>query len=174
MTSAIAKGEPQPMTDDAINVFLTFPPRSLADGEREMVRQWFAGTTDIASAYVSERRGDDPAHFRKIVIVEAGSRRPAWLVHCPNGTEVWLVTSQAEGFGPRYYTSLRAALESIRPHQSADPAGQSGWTASGAVADRRTPPLSASRARTIAEMAAALRRPLGGDSAGGAPRRKPT
>jgi len=161
------------MSDDATNVFLTFPPRSLADGEREMVRQWFAGTTDIASAYVSERRGDDPTHFRKIVIVEAGSRRPAWLVHCPNGTEVWLVTPQAEGFGPRYHTTLRAALESIRPAQpAASGANRPDWAGTGAIADRRTAPLSASRARTIAEMAAALRRPIGGDNAAGGPRRR--
>src|SRR6185437_1654526 len=127
-----------PMSDDATNVFLTFPPRSLADGEREMVRQWFAGTTDIASAYVSERRGDDPTHFRKIVIVEAGSRRPAWLVHCPNGTEVWLVTPQAEGFGPRYHTTLRAALEWIRPAQpAASGANRPDWAGTGAIADRR-------------------------------------
>jgi hypothetical protein len=161
------------MSDDATNVFLTFPPRSLADGEREMVRHWFAGTSDLATAYVSERRGDDPTHFRKIVIIEAGSRQPAWLVHCPNGTEVWLVTPQREGMGARYYTSLRAALESIRPLQPADSAARHpNWAGAGAVADRRTVPLSASRARTIAEMAAALRHPLGVDNAAGAPRRR--
>lgn len=160
------------MSDDATNVFLTFPPRSLADGEREMVRQWFAGTSDIASAYVSERRADDPTHFRKIVIVETGSRRPAWLVHCPNSTEVWLVTPQTEGFGPRYYTTLRAALESIRPTQPAESPANREWPGAGAVANRRAAPVSATRARTIAEMAVALRRPLGGDNAAAMPRRR--
>lgn len=164
------------MSVDSTNVFLTFPPRSLGDGEREIVREWLAGTHDIATAYISERRGDDPAHFRKIVIVEAGSRSPSYLVHSPNGTDVWIVAPQDDHGAAHHFPHLRAALAAIRTPDPANARARSSdeRMGLGAVADRRGATINAGRARTIAEMAAMLRRPGGGDNAAAKPRRKPS
>ncbi len=161
------------MDSEAAIVFLTFPPRSLGDGERETVRRWLAGTSDIAAAYASERRGDDPAHYRRIVIVEAGSQRPNYLVHCPDGTNMWLVTTLAERESVRVYQSLQAALNAIRPalegpddEKRREPPD---WMGRGSSAPART---NAGPARTAAGMAAASLRPRVVDSAVGAPRRR--
>ena len=163
------------MKSEVATVFLTFPPRSLGDGERETVRQWRAGTTDIAAAYASERRGDDPAHYRRIVIVETGQQQPSFLVHCPEGTNAWLVTTLGDDRIVRIYDSLRAALNAIRPGltepdtETEDHRTRPDWMGPSSTAPT---PVSGGPARTGAETAAALRRPRGVDSAVGAPRRK--
>ena len=164
------------MTDNAINVFLTFPPRCLGDGERQIVKEWLAAAPDIATAFVSERRSDNPAYFRKVVIIESGSRVPSFLVHCPNGTNLWLVSSLAEQDDVRQYPDLRAALHAIRPVPATAARGAPvDWM--GAARAIELPPLprfSERRPRTLAEMAEALRHPLDVGSAVGAPRRRLT
>ena len=56
------------MTDRIEDVLRTFPPRPLNPDERALVDTWLSATCDVASAYVSERRSDDPALYRRIVV----------------------------------------------------------------------------------------------------------
>lgn len=162
------------MSSEAATVFLTFPPRSLSEGDRETVRQWLAATTGIGNAFASERRGDDPAFYRRIVVIETGRREPSFLVHCPDGTDVWLVTTLGSPDQVQMYPTLRAALHAIRPAQgvTADPEERKAPDWMGGAPMLRRPNVSAAPARTVAEMAATLRRPRDVDSAVGAPRRK--
>lgn len=158
------------MTPDATTVFLTFPPRSIGDNEREILRQWFVETTDIAAAFACERRGDDPAYYRRIVIIEAGMRQPSYLVHCPDGTDVWLLTTLGEEHEVQMFPSLRTALQAVRPVP--DKPTRPARPATGWIGDGQNRGLSGGPARTIAEMAAGLRRPDAEDSADATPRRK--
>jgi hypothetical protein len=172
----VVRKQDRSMSSDASTVFLTFPPRGIGDGEREIVKQWLAETTDIAAAYASERRGDDPAHYRRIVIVEAGARKPGYLVHCPEGTDIWLLTVLGERESVRLFPNLRAALHAVRPiagtQASAErkvPDWMGGGSANGVT---RSDGLSGTPARTIAETAAGLRRPPAAGNAAAMPRRK--
>jgi hypothetical protein len=93
----------------------TFPPRPLNPDERELVATWLAGTFDVASAYVSERRSDDPALYRRIVINLGPGPGPTHLIHAPTGISCWLVTSVLDGGNVQRFDNLRNALNSIRP-----------------------------------------------------------
>ena len=77
-------------------VLLTFPPRPISQWERALVAEWFAATQrdglDVARAFVSERRGDDPRFLGKIVVVMQARREPSFLVHSPRETAFWVVT----------------------------------------------------------------------------------
>lgn len=108
------------MTNRIEGVLLTFPPRRLAPDERAVLNAWLAATCDVASAYVSERRSDDPAQYRRIVVTVGPTRKPSHLVHAPSGLNCWLVTTLGEGGGVLQYDSLRAALNSIRQVFTAD------------------------------------------------------
>jgi hypothetical protein len=97
------------------DVLRTFPPRPLNPDERALVDTWLAATCNVASAYVSERRSDDPALYHRIVIAIGPDPRPSFLIHAPAGISCWLVTSVGHGSDVRRFDSLRAALNSIRP-----------------------------------------------------------
>ena len=75
------------MSSNADNVLLTFPPRAISQWERALVAEWFAATqrteAGIASAYVSERRGDDPMVVGRIVIVDRPANGPSHLIYSP-------------------------------------------------------------------------------------------
>ena len=71
--------------------------------------------SDVARAFVSERRGDDPRILGKIVIVMRAGREPAHLVYSPRETAFWVVTSAPVWERVQRYRTLRAALNSIRP-----------------------------------------------------------
>jgi hypothetical protein len=51
-----------------------FPARPLRPNENALVAEWLAGAGDIAAAYVSNRRTDDPAHYRRIRGEQTGRR----------------------------------------------------------------------------------------------------
>lgn len=102
------------MTDRTGDVLRTFPPRPPNPDERALVNEWLAATCNVASAYVSERRGDDPAIYRRIVISVGPQRTPSYLVHAPIGMSCWLVSSVGHGSDVRRYDTLRGALNSIR------------------------------------------------------------
>ena len=96
------------------DVIRDFPARLLTPDERALVAEWIACAGDIAEAYVSNRRVDDPALYHRIVIVtnpEAG-RRP-----CPRANPVGNLDRLF--IGPRTkvqrFRTLRAALNSVRP-----------------------------------------------------------
>ncbi len=76
---------------------------------------WLATACDVASAYVSERRSDDPALYRRIVVTVGPDPGPSFLIHAPGGISCWLVSSVGRGSDVRRFDSLRAALNSIRP-----------------------------------------------------------
>lgn len=107
------------MPSNPDNVILTFPPRPISQWERALLAEWFAATQrdglDVARAFVSERRGDDPKIVGKIIIVMRGGREPAHLVYSPGETAFWVVTSAPVWNRVQRYRTLRAALNSIRP-----------------------------------------------------------
>lgn len=103
------------MPNRAGDVLRTFPPRPLNPDERALVATWLARTGDVASAFVSERRSDDPALYRRIVIGIGPEPKPSYLIHAPTGISCWLLTSVRQGSGVQKFDSLRSALNSIRP-----------------------------------------------------------
>jgi len=102
------------MADRMGDVLRTFPPRPPNPEERALVAEWLAGTCNVASAYVSERRGDDPTIYRRIVVATGPERTPSFLVHAPAGMNCWLVSSVGHGSDVQRFDNLRSALNSIR------------------------------------------------------------
>lgn len=92
-----------------------FPARLPTPDEQALVAEWLARAGDIAAAYVSNRRGDDPAHYRRIVIVTKPDEGPSHLVHAPSGRRRWIVFSLGRKSQIQGFPSLRAALNYIRP-----------------------------------------------------------
>jgi hypothetical protein len=92
-----------------------FPARLPTPEEQALVAEWLARAGDIAAAYVSHRRTDDPAHYRRIVIVANPEEGPSHLVHSPSGRKRWIVFSLGRKSQIQSFPSLRAALNSIRP-----------------------------------------------------------
>ena len=102
------------MPDRTSDVLRTFPPRPLSPDERALVAEWPAATCDVASAYVSERRGDDPSTYRRIVITLGPGRDPSFLIQAPSGISCWLLYSTQPNADVRRFETLRAALNTIR------------------------------------------------------------
>jgi hypothetical protein len=102
------------MTDRTWDVLRTFPPRPPNPDERALVSEWLAATCNVASAFVSERRSDDPAIYRRIVVTVGPQRTPSYLIHAPAGMSCWLVSSIGHGSEVTCYDSLKSALNSIR------------------------------------------------------------
>jgi hypothetical protein len=92
-----------------------FPARLPTPEEQALVAEWLAHAGDIAAAYVSNRRGDDPAHYRRIVIVTKPDEGPSHLVHAPSGRKKWIVFSLGRKSQIQNFPNLRAALNHIRP-----------------------------------------------------------
>jgi RimJ/RimL family protein N-acetyltransferase len=107
------------MPSNADNVLLTFPPRPISQWERELVAEWFAATQkeqlDIAAAYVSERRGDDPMIVGRIVIVNRPAHGPSHLIHSPAESTFWVMSSAPDWGELKRFRTLRGALNAIRP-----------------------------------------------------------
>jgi hypothetical protein len=91
------------------------PARLLAPDERALVAEWLSGAGDITEAYVSDRRGDDPALYHRIVIVTNPEAGPTHLVHAPSGRDIWIVLTLGRRTKFRRFPTLRVALNSIRP-----------------------------------------------------------
>lgn len=102
------------MTDRAGDILCTFPPRPLNRVERALVTSWLATTSNVTSAYVSERRSDDPALYRRIVVTVGQNRTPSHLIHAPAGLRCWLVSSVGHGSEVQRFASLYGVLNSIR------------------------------------------------------------
>ena len=98
--------------EDAIRHFAA---RLLTPDEHALVAEWLAAAGDIASAYVSARLSDDPAYYRKVVIVTRPDEEPSHLVHAPTGRREWVVFSRGPAHQIDIFPTLRAALNSIRP-----------------------------------------------------------
>ena len=92
-----------------------FPARPLTPGERSLLAEWLANAGDIASAYVSSRRDDDPALYNRIVIISNLDQGQSHLIHAPPARAIWLVFSFRHRPRINRYRSLRDALNSVRP-----------------------------------------------------------
>ena len=96
------------------NVLQTFPPRALGPSEHDILAEWLHLADDIPSAYVSERRTDDPHLYRRIVIGTGPNGRPTHYIHAPTGLSCWLRMCAGSNPNVQEFPSLRAALNSIR------------------------------------------------------------
>ena len=103
------------MPDDTMrDVLLRYPPRDLAPHERQLVHDWLALAGDVPAAYVSERRTDDPALYRRIVISLTANAEPTHLIHAPTGMRLWVKVTVAPDMRIEMFDTLAAALNSIR------------------------------------------------------------
>ena len=96
------------------NIPRTFPPRPLTDGERQLLLDWSESAGDF-SAFLSQRQSDDPAIYERIVVFLRATKRHLYLVHCPHGSNRWIVASAVERENIGYFPTLRDALNSIQP-----------------------------------------------------------
>ena len=103
------------MSADAHTVLLTFPPRELSPLDRALVGEWLAHAGDIVGAYACERRADDPALYRRIVVIDNPEGHPSYLIHQPSGLATWVKTTVGPYVQVEMFDTLRAALNSIRP-----------------------------------------------------------
>ena len=91
------------------------PPRTMSDEEWELLRVWVASAADGVSAYVIQRRSDDPAMVGRIVVTKGDTRKPLYSFHRPVGLGWWIVTSLVETGEIGSFSTLRDALNFIRP-----------------------------------------------------------
>jgi hypothetical protein len=91
------------------------PARLLTLSENALVVEWLSMAGDVASAYVSNRHGDDPALYHCVVIVTKPDDGPSHFVQTPCGRDVWVVFSFEQRKRVQRFQTLRAALNSIRP-----------------------------------------------------------
>jgi hypothetical protein len=103
------------MAKTAVDMLLTFPPQMLGPTEQVLVQWWLRLAGDVPSAYVSERRSDDPAFFGRVVIATGPDTRPTHTIHVPAGSALWLVTSVDQSNEVQQFGTLRDALNAIRP-----------------------------------------------------------
>ena len=103
------------MSIDMQAVLLRYPPRELSPLERELIDEWLAGAADISGAYVSGRRSDDPALYRRIVITDGFEEHPTHLIHSPERLRLWIKMTLGTHQRVEMFDTLRAALNSIRP-----------------------------------------------------------
>jgi hypothetical protein len=99
----------------AADIRLTFPPRMLSPTEQALVQEWLRLAGDVPSAYVSQRRSDDPAFFGRVVIATGPDTKPSHTIHTPAGSALWLVTSMDQSNEVHQFDTLREALNSVRP-----------------------------------------------------------
>jgi hypothetical protein len=103
------------MAHRTVDVLRTLPPRPLRPDERELLDAWLAAAGDVVSAYVSERRSDDPAMYRRIVIFEDLRLGPSYLIHSPTIADAWITLNVGQASPAQSFASLREALNSVRP-----------------------------------------------------------
>jgi hypothetical protein len=96
------------------DILLTVQPRALAPDECDRVAEWLSLAPDIPSAYVSMRRLDDPATYRRIVVATTPDGRPTHLIHAPSGTHLWVKLSIDQQSRVEMFDTLSEALNSIR------------------------------------------------------------
>src|SRR5262249_15760428 len=102
------------MPKEPLAVMLTFPPRELSLSESDLVREWLALAGDVPNCYISSRRSDDPAVYRRVVVTDGRDRLPIHLIHAPGGQSLWVKMTVGPPRQTDTYPSLRAALNSIR------------------------------------------------------------
>jgi hypothetical protein len=96
------------------DLLLKYPPREIDPGERQDLDEWFARASDVSAAYVSRRRADDPALYKRIVIAVGPGDEPTHLIHAPIGVRLWLKLTLGGEPRVEMFDTLGAALNSIR------------------------------------------------------------
>jgi len=91
------------------------PPRPLRPEERDLLAEWLAAAGDVSKAFVSSRRSDSSAIYRKIVISVELDGEPTYLIDTPAGTDLWIVVQCRPVPDAYQFDSLRDALNFIRP-----------------------------------------------------------
>jgi len=64
---------------------------------------------------VSDRKTDDLAMYRCVVIVTKPDDGPSHLIYAPDNENVWVVLSVGKGPKPQTFPALRTALNFVRP-----------------------------------------------------------
>jgi hypothetical protein len=72
-----------------------------------------AASGDV-TAFVNQRRRDDPTIIGRIVVIKRDTRKPLYSVYCPVGLDLWIVSSLVEMAEIGSFPSLRAALNFIQ------------------------------------------------------------
>ncbi len=104
------------------NILQTFPARPLRADERELLAEWLAAASDVSSAFVSERRTDDPAIQHRIAISVEQNGAFTHFIHTPANDDVWIVLNVHYRPEVHQFDSLLEALNFIRPALSWSPA----------------------------------------------------
>jgi hypothetical protein len=102
------------MPDALHELLLRYPPREIDAGERQQVDEWLARAGDISAAYISGRKSDDPALYRRIVIAAGPGDGPTHLIHAPTGLRLWLKMTLGGNPQVEMFDTLVTALNSIR------------------------------------------------------------
>jgi len=102
------------MPDTMHEVILRYPPREVDPIERELLNDWLGRAGDVSTVYVSGRKSDDPALYRRIVIVSGSGDQPTHLIHAPDGLHLWVKLTIGPYAQVQLFDSLRTALNSIR------------------------------------------------------------
>ena len=103
------------MPHRTVDLQQTFPARQLRSDERELVAEWLAAADDVSSAFVSERRSDDPAIYRRIAISLDGNGVFTHLIHTPAHNDIWIVLNVRHKPEVHQFDSLLEALNFVRP-----------------------------------------------------------
>lgn len=90
------------------------PPRTLSDEEHRLLRVWVTAASGGVTAFVNQRRRDDPTIIGRIVVIKRDTRKPLYSVYCPVGLDLWIVSSLVEMAEIGSFPSLRAALNFIQ------------------------------------------------------------
>jgi hypothetical protein len=93
----------------------TLPARLLRPDETELVADWLAAAGDVSSAYVSKRRTDEPAIYRRIVISVAGNVEVTHLIHASSHNGSWFVLDVGYKLEVHEFDTLLDALNFVRP-----------------------------------------------------------
>ncbi|HET6234718.1 MAG TPA: hypothetical protein VFE41_07105 [Acetobacteraceae bacterium] len=104
-----------PMSGRTLDLQQTFPARPLRPDERELVAEWLAAAGNDSSAYVSDRRTDEPAIYRRIAISADGDGAFTHLIHAPFHSNVWMVLHVRHKPEIHHFESLQDALNFVRP-----------------------------------------------------------
>jgi hypothetical protein len=80
-----------------------------------LLDEWVSAAGDIASAYFCERRSDDPAMYRRVVICEKADHGPSYLIHTAVSLDIWVKLNVRQTSKPQSFNTLREALNSVRP-----------------------------------------------------------
>jgi len=96
------------------NVLRTSPPRPLTDDERRLLDDWVQAAQGF-TAFISERRTDEPAIYRRIVISVRATRQHLYLIHAAAEPACLIMLCIATGEYAGRFPTLRAVLDYIEP-----------------------------------------------------------